>query len=100
MDGVDVRVFEQLVVVGVARLDAELVAALVEFRLVAPADGVHLGVRMVLVDGNELGPEAEADDGDADFLVGWHAWVLPDDERSFAASPAESNIMSAASQPP
>ena len=52
--------------------DAELFAARVEFGLVPPADGVHLGVRVGLVDGDELGPEPEADDGDADLLVGRH----------------------------
>ena len=72
MDGVDVRVLQQLVVARVARLDAEAVADLVELLLVAPADGVHLGVRMALIDGNELGAEAEADDGDANLLVSGH----------------------------
>jgi hypothetical protein len=31
------------------------------------ADGDEFGVRMPLVDRDELGPEAEADDGGADF---------------------------------
>src|SRR5262249_42716551 len=56
----------------------------VQFRRVAATDGVHLGVGVGLVDGNELGTEAEADDGDADLLVGWHdrdflaVWMLLD----------------------
>jgi hypothetical protein len=37
------------------------------FFAVALADRVHVGVRMALVDGDELGSEAEADDGDVDF---------------------------------
>ena len=59
-------------IVGVARLDAEAVAALVELFLVASADGVHLGIRVALIDRDELGAEAEADDGDTDLLVAAH----------------------------
>src|SRR5262249_2560897 len=67
VDRVDVRVLEQVVVIAVALLDAELVAGAIEFGLVPAADGRHLVVRVGLVDGNELGPEPEADDGDANF---------------------------------
>ena len=45
---------------------AEGVADRVQFRRVALADGVHVGVRMALVDGDEFRAEAEADDGDVD----------------------------------
>ena len=38
-------------------------------------DGGHLGVRVGLVDGNELGPEPEADDGDPDLVLGRHGRV-------------------------
>ena len=49
---------------------------LVEALPVAAADGVHLGVGVRLVDGDELGPEAEADDGDPDLPVGRHVRSL------------------------
>jgi hypothetical protein len=48
----------------------ERLADLAELFLVALADGVHVGLRMALVDGNELGAEAEADDGDVVTLLG------------------------------
>src|SRR5262249_2969897 len=75
VDGIDGRVLQQLVVVGVAGLDAELVPDLVEALLVATADGGHLGVGVGLVDGNELGAETKADDGDANLPVGRHVVV-------------------------
>ena len=72
VDGVDVGVFEQVAVVGVAGLDIEAVADFVEAFLVAPADGRDVGAWVVLIDGDEFGSEAEADDGDAGWLVGGH----------------------------
>ncbi len=45
MHRVHVRVFQQLFVLGIACLDAELIANLVHLGFVAPADGVHLGNR-------------------------------------------------------
>ena len=41
---------------------------------VALADGVHLRVRMALVDRDELGAEAETDDRDADLALGHGAF--------------------------
>ena len=73
VNGVDVGVGEELVVVGVADFDAETVAALLQPLFGAATDGGHLRVGVVLVDRDELGAEAEADDGDADLLVGGHA---------------------------
>ncbi len=72
VDGVDVRVAQQILVARVARRDAEPVAARVELGLVAAADGVHLGVRVPLVDRNELGAEPEPDDGNTNSLVCGH----------------------------
>src|SRR5437588_2444214 len=73
--GVYIRILQELVEIGVAHLDAELVAALVEPFFIAAAEGVHLGKRMVLVDGNEFGPKAEANDRNPDFLAGCHDQV-------------------------
>src|SRR5262249_28955849 len=68
VDGVDVGVFEEVVDAGVAAPYAELVAAPVELGLVTAADGDHLGVGVRLVGGDELGPEVESDDGDANLV--------------------------------
>ena len=64
VDGVDLRIGEQVVVGGVAFFDAELVADFVELRLGPLADGGHVRLRVALVDGDELGSEAEPDDCD------------------------------------
>ena len=70
VDGVNVRIGEDVCVVLIALLDAELVADLLERFGIALADRGHLGIGMALVDGNEFGTEAEADDGDAGFCDG------------------------------
>ena len=64
------RVGQHVLVLRVALLDAERIADLVQLARVAPADGVHVGVGMLLVDRNELGPKAQPDDRDVDLLLG------------------------------
>src|SRR5262249_28203624 len=94
VDGVDVGIFQQVVEAGVADLDAEAVAALVEGLLVAAADGDPFGGGGLLVAGDELGAEAEADDGDADLVAGRHGLVpspgfgTPNAERGAAGQSA------------
>ena len=66
---VDVRIAQHFLVARVARGDAEAIAAGVELPAMAAADRVHLRVRVALVDRNELGPEPEPDDADANLLV-------------------------------
>src|SRR5581483_11951583 len=56
----------------VADLDPPAVAALVERFLRAPTNGVHLGVGMLLVDGNEFRTKTQAHDGNANLLVSGH----------------------------
>ena len=56
--------------------NAEVIADLLQLALGALADGVHLGVGMVLVDRDELGPETETDDRHADFFRVCHASLL------------------------
>ena len=68
---IDVGVREQLLEARIPRLDAELVAAGVELLPIAPADPVHLRVRVLLIDGDELGAETETDDGYSDLV--WHS---------------------------
>jgi len=70
VDGVNVRIGEDVGVVGVALFDAELVADFVEQFGIALADRAHLRIGMALVDGDEFGAEAETDDGDAGFADG------------------------------
>ena len=68
VDEIDLGIGQHVVVFGVARGDAEGVADLVQLRLVPLADGVHVGMRMGLVDRNELGPEPQTDDRHVDLL--------------------------------
>ena len=69
-------ILQHVVVVGVPLVDAELVADLVQFRLIALADGLHVGLRMGLVDRNELGPEAEPDHRDVEFCHDSPHWFF------------------------
>lgn len=69
MDGVYFGILEELVVACVALWNVELVGDLVHLLLVAPANGNEVYVRMGLVDGNELGSEAEPDDGDVVYVL-------------------------------
>jgi hypothetical protein len=70
VDGVDVLVLQDVGIRLIPSFDAIGVADLVELVLRPLADAHELGVRMPLVDGDELGPEAEADDGRADGAAG------------------------------
>jgi hypothetical protein len=77
VDQVNVRVLEHLAEIGVALFDLEGVANGVELRARALADRVHVRLRVTLVDRDEFGSEAEADDGHVHLLVGffrfgWH----------------------------
>ena len=67
MDGVDLLVLEEISVVAIAPFDAMSLADLGELLLRPLADGHKLSMRMPLVDGDELGAEAEADDRGADL---------------------------------
>ena len=71
MDRVDLGIAEEFVVIGVALRNAEGVLDGLEFLRVALADREEIGVGVGLIDRNELGTEAEADDGDIDFLHEW-----------------------------
>jgi hypothetical protein len=71
---IDVGIFEHLVVVGVALLDVEGVADGIELILAALANGVHIGIRVILVDGDELCPEAQAGYGNIDLFI--HLFAL------------------------
>ncbi len=67
--GLDLRIGEQLVVVLITFFDSEVVGDFVELLAVALADGDETGVRMRLINGDELCAEAEPDDGDVDLAV-------------------------------
>jgi hypothetical protein len=66
--GVDVRIAKHVCHVGVAPRDPELVGCLRQRCRRPLADRQHLGVRVRLIDGNELGAEAESDDPYPDLL--------------------------------
>ena len=67
VDGVNVRISEQILVTGESLFDAELVADLFERIRIALTDRRHLGVGMALIDGNEFGAESESNNSDARF---------------------------------
>ena len=69
VDRVDVRVFKQPVEIVVPILDAKRVADRIQFFAGALADGVHVGARMPLVDGNKLRAESQPDYGDVNFSL-------------------------------
>jgi hypothetical protein len=73
--GIDLRIFQQFVVIRVAFRDAELVGHGVHLRLVAPTHRDEVGVGMRLVDGNKLCPETEADEGYVKGLFAHSAYV-------------------------
>ena len=72
MNRIDLRVLEQLSVIFVPLRDTEGLADGVELLPGALADCVHLRVGMALIDGNELGAEAEADNGNFYLLLIGH----------------------------
>ena len=65
VDGIDLVVLEEVGIGLVPPLDAIRLADLVEFVPRPLADRHQFRVRVALVDGDELGAEAEADDGGA-----------------------------------
>src|SRR5436190_11871631 len=69
MNGVDVRVCQERLVIRVAGLHPEPVAAVVELLPIAPADRVHFGGWMPLVNRDELRTEAEAHNCDTNLLL-------------------------------
>src|SRR5688500_172134 len=69
MDGVNVGIFEEIVEIGVTFLDAERVADVIQLFLRALANGVHVGVGMLLINGDEFGPEPQPNDGDVNLTL-------------------------------
>ncbi len=51
-------------------LDAERITDFIEFFRVALANGIHVRMRVTLINGDELGSEAQSDDGNIDFHTG------------------------------
>ena len=68
VNDIDVAVLEQCSKIRVTLLDAKVFSDGVELFLVALADRVAVGVWVLLPQRDELGPEAEPDDGDVDLL--------------------------------
>src|SRR5258708_39921330 len=73
MDRIDRRVLQQRAVVGVTRLDLVTLTAFIKPLAVAAANRGDFRSGIVLVDRDELGPEPQADDRHADWLVAGHA---------------------------
>src|SRR5437870_2170622 len=75
VDRIDVRVFQQLTVVGVTGPDPVALTAFIKPLVVAAANRGDLRAGIVLVDRDELGPETQADDRHTDWLVAGHAGI-------------------------
>jgi hypothetical protein len=52
----------------VSFLDAKRIANCIQLLFVALTDGIHVGVRVVLIDGNEFGSKSQTNDRNVDFL--------------------------------
>ena len=77
---VHIRILDQLLEIRVALFNPEGVSHGVQLVLRPLANRVHIRLRMPLVDGNELRPKAESDDGDVyaavfSFGFGWHNYI-------------------------
>src|SRR5262249_15001099 len=89
VDVIDVGIRENVFVAMVALGDAEGITHLIEFTLGALADSVHVGQRVLLVNGDELGAKAQTDDRHVELLVG-HACCLAWDANRPQHSTAQS----------
>ena len=63
MHCVHLRIFDELIEIGVALLHTECVANGIQLLFGALANGIHRGVGVALIDGNEFSAESETDDG-------------------------------------
>ena len=62
MDDVNIIILEHLLVIIITDFNAECLAHLVQFVPGAPANGIHVGVSVFLIDRNELRAEFQAYD--------------------------------------
>jgi len=69
VNGLNLRVLQQLVEIVVASLHSEGIPDGVELFAGALADGVHVGVGMPLVNGDKLRAKAQPDYGDVDLAL-------------------------------
>jgi hypothetical protein len=69
VNGIHFGIAQKGLVIRVALVYPELLADLVEACLSSLADGVHVRVRVALIDGDELFAEAQADNCDIDFSL-------------------------------
>ena len=98
VDRVDVRVLQQLGVIGVALLDPEGVADGVQLLLIALADRDRHRIRVSLVDGDELGAKAEPDERNANGTLVRHRVVSPERRGSAGGRPESVGCPIAASR--
>lgn len=69
VNGIDFRIFQQFAVISVSRFYVERIANGIQLFGITLADGVHVGVGMALINGNEFSPESQSDDGNVDFSL-------------------------------
>jgi hypothetical protein len=66
---IDIRILQQLAIIGVTVFHPKGIANRVQLFGRALANGVHVGVRMPLVDGDEFRAKTESDNGDIDATL-------------------------------
>ena len=69
VNSVNFRIFDELLETSVAFFDGKRVANLVQLLLRALADGIHLRVRMTLINRKEFRSKSQPDDGDVDLAL-------------------------------
>ena len=69
VDGIDLRILQQFVVIGVSFLDVKLICDGVHLRLITSADGDEVCIWVRLMNRDEFCAEAKSDDGNVKLFV-------------------------------
>lgn len=67
--GIHIGIVQNVLILLVTFLYTERIANRIELLLVTLANGVHVGVRMVLINGNEFSSKSQTNDRNIDFLL-------------------------------
>ena len=77
VDGIDLRILQQFVVIGVSFLDVELICDGVHLGLIASADGDEVCIWVRLMNRDEFCAEAKSDDGNVKLFVAHSGYLCP-----------------------
>jgi len=69
MNDINIRIFEEFFIAGVALFYPKSIADLIEFAFGSLADRIHIGGRVLLVNGDKFGTEAQAYDCDVPLFL-------------------------------